>query len=122
MLLKGKCEIVEMLMGLGALLTALFFPEDPGAGVESVQKHLKGVSWGGLGPPETLHTLGVCLGTPRGLDILQRRLGHELTEPAPGISVPSLLAVRDRVRQLTSPSFIFVTCKMRTIILPSGKL
>lgn len=25
MLLKGKCEIVEMLMGLGALQTALFF-------------------------------------------------------------------------------------------------
>lgn len=50
MLLKGKCEIVEMLMGLGALQTALFFPEDPGAGVESVQEHLKGVSWEAWAP------------------------------------------------------------------------
>lgn len=90
MILKGKCEIVEMLMGLGGPLQSQpGFPKDPRAGVGSIRKRLKGVceSWEAWAPRGQMHTWSV----PGNALVLGPLESGPLT---PSQSARALLAIR----------------------------
>lgn len=65
MTLKGKCEIVEMLMGLGGPFKGNpLFPRTQSRGGKCPETPA-GCCWSwGPGPPEAICTHAVCLGMP----------------------------------------------------------